>query len=139
MKERQFGIAKWLIAVSMLGITASVIMFQGIGVPTVHLQRFEWSRWFLFASWILYFLAISGAGVITMPKRVPDKPALGRASAVEGDEATPAAPLAMPQKESSGLGMLYGSALSFLLGTLMMIVYFAFVTLPSLPSSVTGY
>lgn len=138
MKERKFGLAKGLLAVSMLGIVASVIMFQGIGVPTVHLQRFEWSRWFLFVSWILYFFSMVGASGIAMMGYMPEKRATAPAPApaVEGEEAP--APIVMPAKESSGLSWLYGSLICFLLGTLSMIVYFAFVTLPSLPKSITG-
>ncbi len=136
MKEKKFGMAKGLLAVSMLGIVASVIMFQGIGVPTVHLQRFEWSRWFLFVSWILYFFTMVGASGITMMGYMPERRAVTPAPAVEGEEAP--AQIAMPARESSGLGWLYGSLLCFLLGTLSMIVYFAFVTLPALPKSLTG-
>ncbi len=133
MKDRQFGIAKWLFAVSMLGILTSVIMFQGIGVPTVHLQKYEWARWFLFVSWVLYFLTMIAAGMVALMKSAPEAPA------TEGEGEALPAPEAIPKKVALTLRMLYGSGLAFLLGTASMLVYFAFVTLPTLPKSVTGF
>jgi hypothetical protein len=135
MKERQeLHFAKLLLAVAMLAILLSVFILATV-VSVINLNRYEWSKWFLFASWVLYFYAVV-AGLIIMWMAAKPAPVMPAMPAAEGE----GAPAAMPPAMKGGSpSVLYAQIVTFALGTLSLLIFFGFMLIPTLVTSTTGF
>jgi hypothetical protein len=151
MEERFYITTRWLIALTVVFIPLSIFILIS-GPWSANFGNSQWTRYFLFASWILLTLSIvAGVSNLIAPPELEQDKGVDEPTAAkepgedlhseepEGEGEVGGAVKAKPKKGINvGYAMLLTQAATFLLGIILYVVYISWMLLPQITLR-TGY
>jgi type VI protein secretion system component VasK len=149
MEERYNTVSRWIMALAVLFIPLSIIILvSGPWSYNFQVQAHQWTRWLLFASWVLITLAIiaaianmlspaeQAAGEEAEAGAVP--PGSAESGTVAEAEEESAVVVRPKGKMSMAFSMLMTEAVLFSLGIILYVIYISWLIIPSVSSRLLG-
>ncbi|MHB8781140.1 MAG: hypothetical protein ACYC55_07125 [Candidatus Geothermincolia bacterium] len=133
MRDKELGVAKLLTGLALLAIVLSLILINLMFVLVFDLQRGDWSKWFLFGSYVLFlFSIISGLSVMWLKVApIRSEPAALVAGEEEADGEDVEEGLVIDRTSAdTALAMLYAQIASFGLASIALVIYLGFLIVP---------